>query len=215
MAKKHGISESPRNAVAHRNVFCRSVFGNTAMAQAFRISERGVQRLAIYEGMPRKSRGECPYFECLSWFIAHLQKKFCRDCDEPIHAGPCRGSEAAARCQCQLSLSFVDVQCRMKHNRTSARCPVPDLLLRCKYRGTIFCKSLAEFEQNFETRQEERGQRASEISRVPEASLGVESLAPRGHSSPRKNGLGSNGVQHAGTPLQELDCSVPPATTID
>jgi hypothetical protein len=126
--KKHGISESPRNAVAHRNVFCRSVFGNTAMAQAFRISERGVQRLAIYEGMPRKSRGEYPYFECLSWFIAHLQKKFCRDCDEPIRAGPCRGSEAAARRQCQLGLSFMDVQCWMKHNCTSLPCSVPDLL---------------------------------------------------------------------------------------
>jgi hypothetical protein len=77
------------------------------LAQAFRISERAVQRLAIYEGMPRKSRGEYPYFECLSWFIAHLQKKVCRDCDEPIHAGPCRGSEAAARAKRLRSLEKI------------------------------------------------------------------------------------------------------------
>jgi hypothetical protein len=77
------------------------------LAQAFRISERAVQRLAIYEGMPRKSRGEYPYLECLSWFIAHLQKNFCRNCDEPIHAGPCRGMESAARADRQRSLEKI------------------------------------------------------------------------------------------------------------
>jgi hypothetical protein len=66
------------------------------LAQAFRISERAVQRLAIYEGMPRKSRGEYPYFECLSWFIVHLQKKVCRNCDQLIHFGPCREMESGA-----------------------------------------------------------------------------------------------------------------------
>jgi hypothetical protein len=66
-----------------------------------------VQRLAIYEGMPRKSRGEYPYFECLSWFITHLQKKVCRNCDEPIHAGPCRGTESAARADRQRSLEKI------------------------------------------------------------------------------------------------------------
>jgi hypothetical protein len=77
------------------------------LAQAFRISERAVQRLTIYEGMPRKSRGEYPYFECLSWFIAHLQKKVCRNCEEPIHAGPCCSVESAARAERQRSLGRI------------------------------------------------------------------------------------------------------------
>jgi hypothetical protein len=77
------------------------------LAQAFRISERAVQRLAIYDGMPRKSRGEYPYFECLSWFVAHLQKKVCPNCDELAHAGPCRGSEIAARADRQRSLHKI------------------------------------------------------------------------------------------------------------
>jgi hypothetical protein len=77
------------------------------LAQAFRISERAVQRYAIYEGMPRKSRGEYPYFECLSWFIARLQKQICKNCDELVHVGPCRGSETAARADRQRSLNKI------------------------------------------------------------------------------------------------------------
>jgi hypothetical protein len=77
------------------------------LAQAFRISERAVQRLAVYEGLPRRSRGEYPYFECLSWFIRHLQKKLCPNCDELVHAGPCRGLEAAARADRQRSLEKI------------------------------------------------------------------------------------------------------------
>jgi hypothetical protein len=70
-------------------------------------SERAVQRLAVYEGLPRRSRGEYPYFECLSWFIRHLQKKLCPNCDELVHAGPCRGLEAAARADRQRSLEKI------------------------------------------------------------------------------------------------------------
>jgi hypothetical protein len=77
------------------------------LAIAFRMSERAVQRMAIYDGLPRKSRGEYPYFECLSWFIAHLQKKFCRNCDELLHTGPCRGMEFAARADRQRSLGKI------------------------------------------------------------------------------------------------------------
>jgi N-glycosylase/DNA lyase len=77
------------------------------LAQAFRISERAVQRLAIYEGMPRKSRGEYPWFECLSWFVAHLQKKLCRNCDELVHTGPCRGMESAARADRHRALEKI------------------------------------------------------------------------------------------------------------
>jgi hypothetical protein len=69
------------------------------------------------------------------------------------------------------------------------------------YHGTVFGKSLAEFEDNFEKTREERGWRASEISRVPDVPLGVDTIAPRVHARPRKHGLGSDGVQHAGTTL--------------
>jgi len=55
----------------------------------------------------------------------------------------------------RLSLSFVDVQCQMQHNCTSAPCSIlgsPLKMMECP--GTIFCKSLAEFEQNFEKRED-------------------------------------------------------------
>jgi hypothetical protein len=99
-----GVAKQRANSMAQQKEKYVSV---DQLAQAFRISERAVQRLAIYEGMPRKSRGEYPYFECLSWFIAHLQKKVCRNCDEPIHAGPCRGIEAAVRAERQRSLERI------------------------------------------------------------------------------------------------------------
>jgi hypothetical protein len=77
------------------------------LAQAFRISERAVQRLAVYEGLPRRSRGEYPYFECLTWFLRRLQTKVCSNCDQLLHAGPCRGMEMAAHADRQRSLEKI------------------------------------------------------------------------------------------------------------
>jgi hypothetical protein len=61
------------------------------IAEAFRVSERAVQRLVIYEGMPRKSRGEYDYYECLKWYAAHLHHRVC-GC-----TGPCEGLDAESR----------------------------------------------------------------------------------------------------------------------
>ncbi len=77
------------------------------LGQIFHVSERVVQRYAIFEGMPRTSRGKYPYLECLSWFVRRLQTKVCKNCDELIHAGPCRGLESAARADRQRSLNKI------------------------------------------------------------------------------------------------------------
>jgi hypothetical protein len=55
------------------------------VAEAFRISERAVQRLVIYHGCPRRSRGEYDLDACLVWYIAFLHEKVC-GC-----VGPCNG----------------------------------------------------------------------------------------------------------------------------
>ena len=61
------------------------------IAVAFRISERAVQKLVIYDGMPRKSRGEYDFKRCLTWYAAHLHAKVC-GC-----AGPCNGIDPESR----------------------------------------------------------------------------------------------------------------------
>jgi hypothetical protein len=61
------------------------------IAQLFRISEREVQRLVIYHGMPRVSRGEYDLQECMLWYVHFLHAKVC-GC-----AGPCEGFEPDTR----------------------------------------------------------------------------------------------------------------------
>ena len=61
------------------------------IAQTFGISEREVQRLVIYEGMPRISRGEYDLIECSRWYVAKLHAKVC-GC-----AGPCEGFDPDTR----------------------------------------------------------------------------------------------------------------------
>jgi hypothetical protein len=58
------------------------------VAVAFGISERAVQKLVIYNGMPRKDRGSYDLEACLVWYAAHLHQKVC-GC-----AGPCDGLDA-------------------------------------------------------------------------------------------------------------------------
>ena len=61
------------------------------VAQVFRISEREVQRLVIYHGMPRVSRGEYDLQECMLWYVHFLHAKVC-GC-----AGPCDGFDPDTR----------------------------------------------------------------------------------------------------------------------
>lgn len=61
------------------------------IAVAFGISERAVQKLVIYSGMPRKSRGEYDLMRCLTWYAEHLHAKVC-GC-----AGPCNGTDPESR----------------------------------------------------------------------------------------------------------------------
>jgi hypothetical protein len=61
------------------------------IAQAFGISERAVQRLVIYEHMPRVSRGEYDLTKCLAWYCHFLHERVC-GC-----AGPCAGFDIASR----------------------------------------------------------------------------------------------------------------------
>jgi len=61
------------------------------IAQTFGVSEREVQRLVIYEGMPRISRGEYDLIECSRWYVAKLHAKVC-GC-----AGPCEGFDPETR----------------------------------------------------------------------------------------------------------------------
>jgi hypothetical protein len=55
------------------------------VAVAFKISDRQVQSLVIYEGTLRHSRGECDLDACLVWYAAFLHEKVC-GC-----VGPCDG----------------------------------------------------------------------------------------------------------------------------
>jgi hypothetical protein len=61
------------------------------IAIAFGISERKVQNLVIYAGLPRKDRGSYDLEACLVWYAAHLHQKVC-GC-----AGPCEGFDAESR----------------------------------------------------------------------------------------------------------------------
>jgi hypothetical protein len=65
--------------------------GVDKIAAAFRISERAVQRLVIYDGMPRNNRGEYDLEVCLAWYARHLHQKVC-GC-----AGPCDGFDLDSR----------------------------------------------------------------------------------------------------------------------
>ncbi len=61
------------------------------IAVAFGISERKVQNLVIYDGMPRQDRGSYDLEACLVWYAAHLHQKVC-GC-----AGPCNGIDPQSR----------------------------------------------------------------------------------------------------------------------
>ena len=61
------------------------------VAEAFGISERAVQRLVIYEHMPRVSRGEYDLTKCLEWYCNFLHGQVC-GC-----AGPCDGFDLVSR----------------------------------------------------------------------------------------------------------------------
>jgi hypothetical protein len=77
------------------------------IAEAFMISERAVQRLVIYEGMPRKNRGEYDLYKSLEWYVRHLQKQLCDSCDEPIHGGPCRVFDMQLRAERPKALARI------------------------------------------------------------------------------------------------------------
>jgi hypothetical protein len=61
------------------------------IAELFGISERAVQRLVIYDGMPRVSRGEYDLLICSKWYLKYLHALAC-GC-----AGPCNGFDAETR----------------------------------------------------------------------------------------------------------------------
>ena len=63
------------------------------IAELFGISERAVQRMVIYEGMPRVSRGEYDLLACSKWYLKYLHAMAC-GC-----AGPCNGFEAETRAE--------------------------------------------------------------------------------------------------------------------
>jgi hypothetical protein len=69
----------------------RKLVGVDKVAEAFGISERAVQRLVIYDGLPRINRGEYDLEVCLSWYMNHLHVSVC-GC-----AGPCDGLDVEAR----------------------------------------------------------------------------------------------------------------------
>jgi hypothetical protein len=74
------------------------------VAEAFRVSEREVQRLVIYHGCPRRSRGEYDLDACMVWYIAFLHEKVC-GC-----AGPCNGitpEERAERKKAQKEIAAI------------------------------------------------------------------------------------------------------------
>jgi hypothetical protein len=77
------------------------------IAEAFMISERAVQRLVIYEGMPRESRGEYDLHKSLEWYVRHLQKQLCDSCDEPVHGGPCRVLDMQSRAERRKALARI------------------------------------------------------------------------------------------------------------
>ncbi len=65
----------------------------STIAELFGISERAVQRLVIYESMPRVSRGEYDLLVCSKWYLKYLHAMAC-GC-----AGPCNGFEPETRAE--------------------------------------------------------------------------------------------------------------------
>jgi len=63
------------------------------IAELFGISERAVQRLVIYSGMPRVSRGEYDLLVCSKWYVKYLHEMAC-GC-----ASPCNGFEPEVRAE--------------------------------------------------------------------------------------------------------------------
>jgi phage terminase Nu1 subunit (DNA packaging protein) len=63
------------------------------IAELFGISERAVQRLVIYDGMPRVSRGEYDLLICSKWYVRYLHAMAC-GC-----AGPCNGFDSETRAE--------------------------------------------------------------------------------------------------------------------
>jgi hypothetical protein len=61
------------------------------IAELFGISERSVQRLVVFDGMPRVSRGEYDVLVCSKWYLKYLHAMAC-GC-----AGPCNGFDSDAR----------------------------------------------------------------------------------------------------------------------
>jgi hypothetical protein len=63
------------------------------IAELFGISERAVQRMVIYDGMPRVSRGEYDLLACSKWFVKYLHALAC-GC-----SGPCNGFDPEVRAE--------------------------------------------------------------------------------------------------------------------
>jgi phage terminase Nu1 subunit (DNA packaging protein) len=63
------------------------------IAELFGISERAVQRLVIYDGMPRVSRGEYDLLVCSKWYVKYLHAMAC-GC-----ATPCNGFDTETRAE--------------------------------------------------------------------------------------------------------------------
>jgi hypothetical protein len=67
------------------------IVGVDKIAQLFGKSEREVQRLVIFEGMPRINRGQYDLAKCAAWYVAFLHAQVC-GC-----AGPCDGFDPETR----------------------------------------------------------------------------------------------------------------------
>jgi hypothetical protein len=63
------------------------------IAELFGISERSVQRLVVFDGMPRVSRGEYDLLDCSKWYLKYLHAMAC-GC-----AGPCNGFDPETRAE--------------------------------------------------------------------------------------------------------------------
>jgi hypothetical protein len=67
------------------------IVGVDKIAQLFGKSEREVQRLVIFDGMPRINRGQYDLVKCAEWYVAYLHAQVC-GC-----MGPCDGFDAESR----------------------------------------------------------------------------------------------------------------------
>jgi hypothetical protein len=77
------------------------------VAEAFRVSEREVQRLVIYHGCPRRSRGEYDLDACMVWYIAFLHEKVC-GCARPCNGiTPEERAETNARAERKKALKEI------------------------------------------------------------------------------------------------------------